>query len=108
MTPKSLFEEILPGKLKAKGDDLLKINAVYQFHISGPEGGSWWVDATKSGGAVGTGENPSAKCTLSIADSDFMDLLNGKLSAQAAFFAGKLKIQGDFNLALMLGSVLGI
>ncbi|OGD26298.1 MAG: sterol-binding protein [Candidatus Aminicenantes bacterium RBG_13_63_10] len=107
MTPKSIFEGALPGRLKSKGDDVLKVNAVYQFNISGPEGGSWWVDATKSGGAVGVGENPDAKCTISMADNDFIDMVNGKLNAQTAFFAGKLKIKGDVSLALMLGSVLG-
>jgi len=108
MTPKSIFEETLPGRLKDKGDDILKVNAVYQFNISGPEGGTWWVDATKSGGAVGTGENPGAKCVINMADSDFVDLVNGKLNAQTAFFTGKIKIQGDAGLALMLGSVLGV
>jgi hypothetical protein len=108
MTPKSIFEESLPGRLKAKGDDVLKVNAVYQFNISGPVGGSWWVDATKSGGEVGAGAHPGAKCTIIMSDSDFLDLVNGKLNAQAAFFTGKLKIQGDVSLALMLGSVLGL
>lgn len=108
MTPKSIFEETVPDRLKSKGDDVLKVNAVYQFNISGPEGGAWWVDATKSGGAVGAGESPEAKCVISMADSDFIDLVNGTLKAQAAFFTGKIKIKGDMNLALMLGSVLGL
>jgi len=108
MTPKSIFEETVPGRLNSKGDDVLKVNAVYQFNISGPEGGAWWVDATKSGGTVGAGENAEAKCVISMADSDFVDLVSGKLNAQAAFFTGKIKIKGDMNLALMLGSVLGL
>lgn len=108
MTPKSIFEDTLPGQLKKKGDDVLKVDAVYQFNISGPEGGSWWVDATKSGGEVGAGEHPGAKCTIVMADGDFLDMVNGKLNAQAAFFTGKLKIKGDVSLALMLGSVLGL
>jgi putative sterol carrier protein len=108
MTPKSVFEESLPNQLKTKGDDVLKVNAVYQFNISGPEGGSWWVDTTKSGGAVGTGESPNAKCTISMTDKDFIDMVNGKLNGQMAFMTGKLKIKGDMSLAMKLGSVLGL
>ena len=107
MNPKNIFEETLPAELKKKGDDVLKVNAVYQFKISGPEGGDWYVDTTKSGGEVGAGENPKAKCTISISDKDFMDLISGKLKGQMAVMTGKLKIKGDMSLAMKLGSVIG-
>ena len=108
LTPKTIFDEQLPPKLKEKGDEVTKVNAVYQFDITGDNGGKWWVDTTKSGGAVGEGENADAKCTITMADSDFVDMVDGKLNGQMAFMTGKLKIKGDMSLAMKLGSVLGL
>jgi putative sterol carrier protein len=108
LTPKSVFDEQLPPKLKEKGDEVTKVNAIYQFDITGDNGGKWWVDTTKSGGEVGEGENQEAKCTITMTDSDFVDLVEGKLNGQMAFMTGKLKIKGDMSLAMKLGSVLGL
>ncbi|MBN2493984.1 MAG: SCP2 sterol-binding domain-containing protein [Deltaproteobacteria bacterium] len=108
MTPKEIFEDQLPGKLKEKGDEVTKVNAVYQFDITGDNGGKWWVDTTTSGGAVGDGEKDGAKCTITMASSDFVDMVTGKLNGQMAFMTGKLKIKGDMSLAMKLGSVLGL
>jgi putative sterol carrier protein len=108
MTPKEIFEVTVPQRLKAKGDAVTKVNAVYQFFITGDQGGSWWVDTTKSGGEVGAGERPDARCTITMGDKDFIDMVGGKLNAQMAFMTGKLKIKGDMGLALKLGSVLGL
>lgn len=107
-TPKEIFEEKLPGQLKAKGDAVTKVNAIYQFVINGANGGTWWVDATKSGGEVGSGDKDGAKCTITMNDTDFVDMVTGKLNGQMAFMTGKLKIKGDMSLALKLGSILGM
>jgi len=108
VTPKRVFETELPPRLKEKGDEVTKVNAIYQFVITGDNGGNWWVDTTKSGGEVGTGDNADAKCTITMGDSDFIDMVTGKLNGQMAFMTGKLKIKGDMSLAMKLGSVLGL
>jgi putative sterol carrier protein len=108
MTPKSIFMEDLPKKLQEKGDSVTKVNAIYQFNITGDEGGTWWVDTTKSGGEVGEGDNGGAKCVITMASSDFVDMVSGKLNGQMAFMTGKLKIKGDMSLAMKLGNVLGL
>ena len=107
-TPKEIFTEHLPPRLKKKGDDVTKVNAIYQFDITGDDGGKWWVDTTKSGGEVGEGDNDGAKCTITMASNDFVDMVTGKLNGQMAFMTGKLKIKGDMSLAMKLGSVLGL
>jgi len=108
MTPKEIFEQKLPEQMKEKGDEVTKVNAIYQFDITGDNGGKWWVDTTKSGGEVGEGENADAKCTITMGDGDFMDMVDGKLNGQMAFMTGKLKIKGDMSLAMKLGNVLGL
>jgi putative sterol carrier protein len=103
---KDVFERHMPARLAAKPDVVAKINAVYQFNISGPSGGTWAVDCTAPGGAVTAGAPASPKCTVAMTDADFVNLVNGKLNAQMAFMSGKLKIQGDMGLAMKLQQIL--
>src|SRR5690349_4146865 len=103
---KEVFEKHLPSRLQAKPDVVSKINSTYKFVITGDAGGTWVVDLTKPGGAISAGEG-EAKCTITMASSDFVELMNGKLNPQMAFMSGKLKVAGDMGLALKLGSLLG-
>ena len=103
---KDVFEKHLPPRLAAKPDVVSKINAVYQFNISGPGGGTWMVDCTVPGGKIAPGAATSAKCTVAATDQDFLNIVNGKLNPQMAFMSGKLKIQGDMGLAMKLQLIL--
>jgi predicted lipid carrier protein YhbT len=104
---KDIFERHMPDRLKSKPDLVTKINAVYQFNISGAAGGQWAVDCATPGGAVTEGPSQSARCTVNCTDADFLSIVNGKLNPQMAFMMGKLKIQGDMGLALKLAQLLG-
>jgi putative sterol carrier protein len=103
---KDVFEKHLPPRLAAKPDVVSKINAVYQFNISGPGGGSWVVDCTTQGGKIEAGATENAKCTVAATEQDFLNIMNGKLNPQMAFMSGKLKIQGDMGLAMKLQLIL--
>ena len=103
---KDLFERHMPERLKAKPDVVAKINAVYQFNVSGPGGGAWSVDCTAPGGLISQGTSPSARCTVVITDADLINVVNGRLNPQMAFMSGKLKIQGDMGLAMKLQQIL--
>src|SRR5512136_1573201 len=105
-TVKDVFERHMPERLRAKPDVVAKINAVYQFNISGPGGGAWSVDCTQPGGRIQAGTAASPKCTVAALDQDFLNIVNGRLNAQMAFMSGKLKIQGDMGLALKLQQIL--
>ncbi len=103
---KDVFERHMPERLRSKPDVVAKINAVYQFNISGPSGGQWSVDCMQGAGRIAPGQAPAPKCTVTCADNDFLNIVNGKLNAQMAFMSGKLKIQGDMGLAMMLQQIL--
>lgn len=76
----------------------LQVNAVYQFVVvSGSDKKTWTVDL-KNGpkGKVASGASSGADCTLTLAEKDFVDLVQGKLDAQSAFLKGLLKVLTNF------------
>ena len=105
MTPKEYFEK-LPESLKAKGDKISSINAIYQFDIKGPTGGAWTVDLTTPGGNVTEGTAANANCTVTMEDENFVKLISGQLNPQMAFMTGKLKVAGNMGLALKLATII--
>ncbi|MCA1827080.1 MAG: SCP2 sterol-binding domain-containing protein [Myxococcales bacterium] len=106
-TPKSYFEEKIAQKLKDKPETSKAVNAVYEFNITGDNGGVWTVDLTREPGTVTAGSTGTAKCTVTASSADFMNIVSGKMNPQMAFMSGKLKIKGDMGLAMKLQKVIG-
>ncbi|EFA82750.1 P11915 Nonspecific lipid-transfer protein [Heterostelium album PN500] len=82
------------------------INGIYQFNITGsgaPK--TYTVDLKNAPGAVKSGAPAKADCTITIKDTDFLDLFSGKVNGQVLFGQGKLKIQGNMGLAMKLGQI---
>ncbi|MFB3925303.1 MAG: SCP2 sterol-binding domain-containing protein [Syntrophales bacterium] len=105
-SPKDSIEK-LKAKLKADPDTGKGIDAVYQFSISGEGGGEWWLDLTKSPAQIGEGAHGDAGCTIRMNAPDFVALLNRSASPVMLYMSGKLKIEGDMNLALKLQGLFG-
>ncbi len=105
------FQDII-GNLRTKLEsaDPAKIkgmNAVYQFDLSGDNGGVFHVKVTDGATDLVEGASDSANITITMSADDFDSLLDGKLNATSAFMAGKLKVKGDMSLAMKLQSLLG-
>jgi len=71
------------------------VDVVFQFRISGPGGGDWYVVVKDQTCTVSAGVHEKPTTTLKMADEDFLALVAGKLPAMQAFTSGKLKIEGD-------------
>jgi NAD(P)-dependent dehydrogenase (short-subunit alcohol dehydrogenase family)/acyl dehydratase/putative sterol carrier protein len=71
------------------------VNVIFQFNISGSGGGDWHCIIKDGTCAVESGAVEKPTCTLKITDSDFLDMMSGKLSGMQAYTSGKLKIGGD-------------
>ena len=99
-TPKEILEKDLPGRFKP--DKAKGIDTVVQIDIKGPRGGSWTATIRDQKMEVEEGTSPSPKLTVEMAETDFLDLVNGKLDGIMAFFTGKLKLKGDVAVALKL------
>ena len=109
-TPKSYFEEKIAQKLKDKPETSKAVNSVYEFNITGDNGGVWTVDLSKDPGSVTTGAAPTggtAKvCKVTCAANDFMNIVSGKMAAPMAFMSGKIKVN-DVSMAMKLQKVIG-
>lgn len=89
-----------PAKMKG-------VSAVYQFDLSGDNGGVFHAVVDDGKATVVEGAHDSPNITISMAADDFDAMLDGKLNATSAFMAGKLKVKGDMSLAMKLQSLLG-
>lgn len=76
-------------------------------------GGSIRIDFGEAGAilidddnSVGDGAGKSADCTVSLSLPTFDQLRARTLDPTAAFFKGKLRVSGDFALAMKLGPIL--
>lgn len=99
-SPREFFENALPARFKPeKAKD---IDVVTQINITGPDGGSWTVTIKDQNLQVVEGTELSPSLTLKMNENDFMDLVNEKLSAEKAFFTGRVQFKGNIATALKL------
>ena len=99
-TPKDFFEKVLPKRFnpsKATGVDV-----IVQVSIIGSNGGNWIVTIKDQKLDAKEGVHPSPNLSLKMAEKDYLDLVNGKISAEKAFFTGKVQFKGNIALALKL------
>jgi putative sterol carrier protein len=92
LTVQKIFDGI-PEAFQAEKAAGLEV--VFQFDISGPDGGSWHVIVKDGGCEVAEGSHGSPTTTIKMADSDFVSLISGELNAMSAYTSGKIKIEGD-------------
>ena len=99
-TPKEFFDKVLLIKFnpnKAKGVDV-----IVQVNITGSFGGAWIVTIKDQKLVTEEGTHSSPTIVIGMKDKDYMDLVNGKMSAEKAFFSGKIQFKGNIALALKL------
>jgi len=99
---KEFFQQ-LPGKLDA--DAAEDVDAVFQFDLSGTQGGQYVLSIRQGTCQVTEGMHDDPHVTLAMAGEDCMKVLNGQLSGPAAAMSGRIKISGDIGLAMQLKSL---
>lgn len=99
-TPQEFFNTILPAKFKP--EKAAGVDVIAQIHIAGPDGGDWVVTIKNQKLSVKEGTDAASNLTLKMNYADFMDMVNDRLSAEKAFFTGKVQFKGNIALALKL------
>jgi len=84
------------------------VDVVFQYTISGSDGGDWTVTVKNGACEVAPGKAEKPTCTLKMADGDFLDMISGKLDPMKAFTSGKLKIDGDVMKSQLIGKLFSL
>jgi 3-hydroxy-3-methylglutaryl CoA synthase/NAD(P)-dependent dehydrogenase (short-subunit alcohol dehydrogenase family)/putative sterol carrier protein len=92
MTPETIFQ-MMKEAFKAEASE--GTDLVMQFSISGPNGGEWNLTVKDKACAFEKGVAPKPVCTVKVSDTDFVDLMTGKLNPMQAFSSGKIAADGD-------------
>jgi putative sterol carrier protein len=98
-TPQDVFDGMRDNfhAEKAQG-----VHVRYAFQLSGPNGGDWFVEVADGKCRIDKGKIDNPGVTFIASDQDWVALSNGKLKGWWAYLTGRLKIQGDQNLARKL------
>src|SRR5437762_8244526 len=101
-TPQQVFDSMRDSfqPNKAKG-----VHARYQWELSGPNGGEWWIDVNDGTYKMGKGKIDNPSVTFVTSDKNWVALSNGTLGGKWAFFTGRLKIRGSQSLARKLDEI---
>ena len=94
------FFQLLPGRLDS--DAAEDLDAVYQFDLSGAQGGQYILTIREGACQVAEGIHAAPHVVLSMAGEDCVKILKGQLSGTAVAMSGRLKISGDIGLAMQL------
>ena len=101
-TPQDVFDAMRGSfqPAKAKG-----VRARYQWDLSGPNGGQWWIEVNDGTYKMGTGKIPNPNVTFTASDKDWVAICHDQLSGTWAYLTGRLKVRGDQAIARKLGEI---
>jgi len=101
-TPQQIFDSMRGSfqAAKAKG-----VHARYQWDLSGPNGGQWWIDVEDGTYKMGKGTIPNPSVTFMAKDKDWVAICHDQLSGTWAYVTGRLKVRGDQGVARKLGEI---
>jgi len=101
-TPQQVFD----GMRKSfRADKAKGVHARYQWQLSGPNGGEWWIDVNDGTFKMDRGKIDNPNVTFVTSDKNWVALSNGTLGGKWAFFTGRLKIRGSQSLARKLDEI---
>lgn len=88
-----------------RADKARDVNLRYQWDLSGPTGGQWWIEVNNGRYKMGRGRTNNPDVTFVASDKTWVDISNGKLKGSWAVMTGRLKIRGSKSAARKLGDI---
>jgi len=78
------------------------VDTVVQFDFTGEDSGQYVVKIRDGVCEVSEGTAADAKTTVTVAASDYVDIIEGRLDGMKAFMGGKLKVKGDIMFMMKM------
>ncbi len=78
------------------------IRAAVQFELSGEQGGDWTVRIEEKTCQVAAGMAEEADLRFQASAQDVLDIFYDRLDPMSAYMQGRLRLTGNFGLALKL------
>ena len=91
-TPQQVFDGM---RESFKADKAKGVQARYQWELSGPNGGEWWIDVNDGTYKMGKGKIDNPSVTFITSDKDWVAMSNGQLKGTWAYMTGRLKVRGS-------------
>ncbi len=104
-TPAEEFQ-VMHHRLQRPAQALADTTASYLFKLSGPDGGDFHVLLQDGTGSAGPGSLEHPDLTVALSADDFMAMTQGDLDVQFAYITGRITIRGDWELGLLLNSLM--
>jgi putative sterol carrier protein len=101
-TPQQVFDGM---KRSFRPDKAKDVRAKYQWELSGPNGGQWWIDVEDGTYKMGKGKIDNPDVTFITSDKDWVAMSNGKLKGTWAYLTGRLKVRGSQSVARKLDDI---
>jgi putative sterol carrier protein len=101
-TPQQVFDSM---RSSFKPDKAKGVRARYQWELSGPNGGEWWIDVNDGTYKMGKGKIDNPTVTFITSDKDWVAMSNGQLKGTWAYMTGRLKVRGPQSVARKLDEI---
>jgi nucleoside-diphosphate-sugar epimerase len=100
------FRGSLPVDKRGR-DEMLGMNGIANIVFTGEHPSEWRVEFADGSLGIRRGIHPDAKATITMKESDFSDMLAGKLSFSTATMTGKVRCKGDSGYNFLIGGIVG-
>jgi putative sterol carrier protein len=104
-----LFWEAHVPRLLERGRDttLPGLTAIVRFELGGPGGGAWTVTIERGRiECVERGAPAAATAVIALDAADFAAIARGSLDHREAFFANRIRLEGDVGLVLWAANLI--
>lgn len=81
------------------------VHARYQWELSGPSGGQWWIEVEDGKYKMGRGKIDKPDVTFVASDKTWVAICNGQMKGTWAFLTGRLKVRGSQSVARKLDEI---
>ncbi len=92
ITPREIFSQMAAFFDPSKADG---VNATFQYNLSGPNGGSWYISIENMQCEVSEGQVENPSTTFNMSDDTFVAISTGDTSPMIAYSMGKLQLLGN-------------